>query len=62
MLRLKVAKLMEDTDSQYTLVVAVAKRARQIAEKNEESGNKTSEKAVRTAINDFYEGKVRLVK
>ncbi len=62
MLRLKVAKLMDETDSQYTLVVAVAKRAREIAERNEAAGNKTAEKAVRTAINDFYEGRVKLQK
>ncbi|MGN0988700.1 MAG: DNA-directed RNA polymerase subunit omega [Eubacteriales bacterium] len=43
----------------YSLCIAVAKRARQIAEKAEENGIKLSEKPIKTAVMSFSNGEAR---
>ena len=43
--------------SYYSLVIAVAKRARQIAEKAEKEGTILMDKPVDMAVQDFVQGK-----
>ena len=44
-------------NSRYSLVIAVAKRARQIAEKAEEEGQVLIDKPVDMPVQDFVQGK-----
>lgn len=46
----------EDIDSRYTLVIATAKRAREIAEEEPKT-----EKTVKLAVRDIAEGKVHVI-
>ena len=59
MLRPAMSQILKDNESQYAFVVAVAKRARQIADESEESGEIISEKPVKLAVEDFAAGKVK---
>lgn len=47
--------------STYSLVIAVAKRARQIAQKAEEEGTILMDKPVDMAVQDFVEGKYLII-
>ena len=47
--------------STYYLVIAVAKRARQIAQKAEEEGTILMDKPVDMAVQDFVEGKYLII-
>lgn len=47
--------------SYYSLVIAVAKRARQIAEQAEEEGTILTEKPVDLAVHDFIDEKFKIV-
>ena len=46
--------------SRYSLVIGIAKRAREIASNAEQNGNILTEKPVNLAINDFKEHKYEL--
>ena len=46
-------------NSRYSIVMATAKRARQLLEASEQSGTPLSDKPVKLAINDIASGKVR---
>ena len=48
-------------ESRYSLVIAVSKRARQIAAQAKERGIIITEKPVKTAINEIASGKVIIV-
>ncbi len=48
-------------NSRYAVVVGVAKRAREIAEKAEEEGVILTEKPVSMAINDFADGDYEII-
>lgn len=48
-------------NSHYSLVIAVAKRARQIAQKAEEEGTILMDKPVDMAVQDFVEGKYLII-
>lgn len=61
MLRPAVSQLITKNESYYSLVVAVAKRARQIANELYENGQVLEEKPVRTAVEEFASGKCKLV-
>ncbi len=50
--------LLEKVDSKYTLVVAVAKRARQLVDGQPKLTNVNSNKQVTIAINELYEEKI----
>jgi len=50
--------LLEKVDSKYTLVVAVAKRARQLVDGQPKLTNINSNKPVTIAINELYEDKI----
>ena len=47
--------------SYYSLVIAVAKRARQIAEAAEEEGQVLTEKPVDLAVHDFVDNKYKII-
>ena len=50
--------LSKQVPNRYLLVNVVARRARQIAEAADESGEHLTEKPVTTAINEVAEGKI----
>ncbi len=60
MLRPAMSQILKDNESYYAFVVAVARRAREIADEAEEQGETLSEKPVRLAVEDFATGKVKL--
>lgn len=47
--------------NQYSLVLAVAKRARQISERAENEGIKLSDKPVDMAVQDFVHNRYRII-
>lgn len=53
MLKPAIGQLLSETDSSYSLVIAIAKRARDIVKKSEESGKALDEKPVSLAIDEF---------
>lgn len=53
-----IKSLMSKVDSRYTLVVATAKRARQLAEGAHKLTKFNSEKAVTLAIHEIDENKI----
>ena len=53
-----VAELEKVTKSRYALVITIAKRAREISEEVEATGAEITEKPVKMAIMDIYNGKV----
>ena len=57
-----INSLMEKVDSRYTLVVAAAKRARQLAEGANKLTRCSSEKPVTVAINEINEDKITYVR
>ena len=58
MVKPTTAELLEKTDSKFRLVIATAKRARQIAEGAEKLTDKDDEASVTVAANEIAEGKV----
>lgn len=54
-----IGKLMKGMDSRYTLVMAVAKRARAIAGENPDKGD--NDKSVRAAVDELARGEYRVV-
>ncbi len=61
MLRPAVNEILKNGESPYSLVVGVAKRARQITEESEEEKRILVDKPVKLAVEEFAEGKVKLV-
>lgn len=61
MLKPSISDLMKLHNNRYALVIAVAKRARQIASKAEAENEVLEEKPVNTAINEFINKKYRIV-
>lgn len=57
MLNPSIGKLISRKESRYAIVIAVAKRAREIAEQNEESEIQTVEKPVDIALDEIAGGK-----
>ncbi len=54
-------EILKNGESYYSLVVAVAKRAREIAEEAEAQGKELLEKPVQIAVEEFAKGKYKLV-
>lgn len=54
-------EILKKDESYYSLVVAVAKRAREIAIEAEESGEILIEKPVQLAVEEFADGIYKLV-
>lgn len=61
MLYPSIKTLLDATDSRYSLVIAVSKRARQIAKKAEETGEILKDKPVKIAINEIAQKKIKIV-
>lgn len=59
MLNPPINKLLEKVDSRYTLVVATAKRAREIIDGNEKLTKILSNKPVTVAIHEISEDKIK---
>ncbi|MCX7842691.1 MAG: DNA-directed RNA polymerase subunit omega [Clostridia bacterium] len=57
-----IGSLMEKVDSRYTLVVAAAKRARQITDGANKLTKCSSDKPVTIAISEINEGKITYVR
>ena len=53
-----LSSLLDKVDSKYTLVVAVAKRARQLVDGQPKLTKAESNKPVTVAVNEIAEGKV----
>lgn len=60
MVRPTTAELLQKADSKFRLVIATAKRARQIAEGQEKLTDVEEEAAVTIAANEIAEGKVSI--
>ena len=60
MSRPAASDLLKEDESIYSLVIAVAKRARQITEDLEEQGLPQEEKPVKTAVREFSESKYKM--
>ena len=54
-------EILKNGESYYYLVVAVAKRARESAEKAEEENKKLKQKPVQIAVEEFAAGKYKLI-
>ncbi|HOA97300.1 MAG TPA: DNA-directed RNA polymerase subunit omega [Acetivibrio saccincola] len=57
-----IGSLLEKVDSRYTLVVAAAKRARQLTDGAPKLTECESNKAVSVAINEIDEGKITYIR
>lgn len=62
MIEPSINSLMEKVDSRYTLVVAAAKRARQLADGAHKLTKTNSDKPVTIAINEINENKITYVR
>ncbi len=61
MLRPAMNDILKDGQSYYSFVIAVAKRARDIAIDAMDRGDLLDEKPVDLAVNEFYDGKFEFV-
>lgn len=61
MLRPAMNDILKDGQSYYSFVIAVAKRARDIAETAMDSGVLLDEKPVDLAVNEFHDGKYEFI-
>ncbi len=61
MLRPAVNQIISKNESCYSLVIAVAKRAREIAQELYDKGETLEEKPVKTAIEEIASGKCKIV-
>ncbi|NMB33323.1 MAG: DNA-directed RNA polymerase subunit omega [Clostridium sp.] len=57
-----INSLLEKVDSRYTMVVAAAKRARQLTEGANKLTDCESDKLVTIAINEIDEGKITYIR
>lgn len=60
MLRPAMSEILEKKQDCYTFVVAVAKRAREIADASEEKGEILELKPVKLSVDEFAEGKCKM--
>ena len=61
MLRPSASQLIKENQSYYSLVVGIAKRARQIADELVDNKEILEEKPVKTAVVEYSSGKFRIV-
>lgn len=61
MLRPAVVQILKNNESYYSLVLAVAKRARQITEEAYDEHIILNEKPVKTAVEEFASGEYKLI-
>ncbi|ABN52546.1 MAG TPA: DNA-directed RNA polymerase subunit omega [Hungateiclostridium thermocellum] len=62
MIEPSINSLLEKVDSRYTLVVATAKRARQLTDGANKLTNCESDKPVTVAINEINENKITYIR
>jgi DNA-directed RNA polymerase subunit omega len=62
MQKLSVEDIVKGNENCYSFVIAIAKRARQISEKANDEELILDEKPVQTAVQEFVEGKFRIVR
>ncbi len=56
-----ISQLISKNESYYSLVIAVAKRARQIADELSANNQILEEKPVKIAVEEFASGKCRMI-
>lgn len=61
MLRPAVSEILKEGQSYYSLVIAVAKRAREIAQKAEDEHIIMTEKPVKIAVQELAAGKFKII-
>ncbi|MDO4566329.1 MAG: DNA-directed RNA polymerase subunit omega [Oscillospiraceae bacterium] len=61
MIKPEITKLINDCDSVYSLVIAVAKRSRDLAAEAEEGRVRLYDKPVNVAIDEFSSHKLKVV-
>ena len=61
MLRPAAVQILKNNESYYSLVVAVAKRAREITEEAAESKTILNERPVKKAVDEFASGEYKLI-
>ena len=61
MLRPAVCQILKNNESYYSLVIAVAKRAREITDEASESESALEEKPVKTAVDEFAAGEYKII-
>ena len=61
MLRPAITQLISKNDSYYSVVIGVAKRAREIADELCDENKILEEKPVKTAVEEFAAGKYKIV-
>ena len=61
MLYPSIDEIAKNRESHYSLVIAVSKRARQIAEGNKADPERSREKPVKEAIGEIASGRVRVL-
>jgi len=61
MLKPSIAEITKNVNSSYSLVIAVSKRARQIAERYKLDPESVNDKPVKEAINEIARGRVRII-
>ncbi len=61
MLRPAVNQIISKNESCYSLVIAVAKRAREISEELYKNGETLEEKPVKTAVEEIASGKCKII-
>lgn len=57
----KISKLLQNTDDVYGLVVAVAKRSRDVAEEATANHVELNDKAINIAIGEFADNRLQVV-
>ena len=60
MLRPSINSIIKPGDNYYSFVVAVAKRAHEIAQEQEEEHSLNEEKPVQKAVEEFAGGKIKV--
>lgn len=61
MLRPAVSQILKNNESYYSLVIGVAKRAREIADDLVERKETLEEKPVKTAVEQFASGQYKII-
>ena len=61
MLRPAISQILKNNESYYSLVIAVAKRARQLSDDAYNEKITLEDKPVNTAINEFARGEFKII-
>ena len=61
MLRPAAIQILKNNESYYSLVVAVAKRAREITDEASKNEKVLEEKPVKTAVDEFAAGEYKII-